>query len=540
MVAGRVVDPMKFIKLLWPDVYITQYQRKILYSLVENTETYVPAGNMLGKDFIASFAVLWFFLSRHPVRIVTTSAKDDHLRVLWGEIGQRIATSKYPLDYRQGGPLVLNHHDIRKIDPFYGDKYAKGKRIRCPISYMIGMVASADSIAAMQGHHVTARSLEEANDGIPRTLFVSDESSSVPDAYYTMASTWFKRALIIGNTWQCENFWKRGVKGGNVPADDDTGTYYRRVIQVKAEDSPNIRLALAQIAKGEHPTGEVLVPGVKDYETYKRNLATWDDEQIAVSLHAEFYEGAEVKMFPLKWRERAWAFWKEHHVGQSKAETIGVDPAEGGDSTCWANSGKLGVRELISLKTTDTSVIPGDTIGMMQRLQIQAHNVLFDAGGGGKQFADLLKKQKHRVRVVAFGEAATDPDKFRKGIKTTEQRTEEAIEKYVYKNRRAEMYHLLRLKIDPNNNPAGFGLPPPSLGPVYAELDRQLAAIPLWHDEEGRIYLPKKQRKPGQKAKEEITLYDLLGCSPDEADATVLSVFGLENKGRRVIAGSIL
>jgi hypothetical protein len=38
--------------------------------------------------------------------------------------------------------------------------------------------------------------------------------------------------------------------------------YFRRVIRIKAEDSPNVRYALAQIAAGKKPTGEVILPGV--------------------------------------------------------------------------------------------------------------------------------------------------------------------------------------------------------------------------------------------------------------------------------------
>jgi len=78
----KVLDPLAFQREFWPDVQLYDKQIEILYSLRDNDETFVPAGNMLGKDFIAGYAVLWFFLTRHPCRIVTTSAKDDHLRVL--------------------------------------------------------------------------------------------------------------------------------------------------------------------------------------------------------------------------------------------------------------------------------------------------------------------------------------------------------------------------------------------------------------------------------------------------------------------------
>src|SRR5262252_1203583 len=67
-------NPVRFIKAFWPDVALYREQRIILESLRDNLETVCVAGNMLGKDFVAGLAVVHFFLTRHPVRVVTTSA----------------------------------------------------------------------------------------------------------------------------------------------------------------------------------------------------------------------------------------------------------------------------------------------------------------------------------------------------------------------------------------------------------------------------------------------------------------------------------
>ena len=158
-----LTDPLKFKALLWPDVVFYDKQVDIIYSVRDNDETFVPAGNMLGKDYVAGFVCLWFFLSRNPCRIITTSAKDDHLKVLWGEINNFIQTTRFPLDSRLGGPLAVNHQSIRKV-------LTNGER--CPKSYMQGMVASQDAIAAMQGHHIA-----QTGDGVPRAMFVVDEAA---------------------------------------------------------------------------------------------------------------------------------------------------------------------------------------------------------------------------------------------------------------------------------------------------------------------------------------------------------------------------
>lgn len=195
-------DPLGLAAELWPDVHFYDKQREILRSLVDNDETYVPAGNMLGKDFVAGFSSLWFFLSRTPCRVVTTSADSSQLEgVLWGEVRRYLQTASRPLTSDRGGPLVVNHLHLRKV---------VGGR-QCGISYMIGRVVAKGE--GMLGHHVA-----NTGDGVPRTLFIADEASGVDDLSYERATTWAKRMLIIGNCYDCQNFFRRGVEGGDVPA----------------------------------------------------------------------------------------------------------------------------------------------------------------------------------------------------------------------------------------------------------------------------------------------------------------------------------
>lgn len=208
MSKGTFVDPLKLAKLLWPDVVFYNKQKEVIYSVVENDETFVPAGNMLGKDFVSAFITVWFFLSRSPCRIVTTSADYAQLEsVLWGEIRRFLQTSKYPLDCNKGGPLVINHLYLRKID--HTDE---AKKRPCGISYCIGRVAAKGE--GMLGHHVA-----DVGDGIPRTLYVADEASGVEDISYERADTWARRKLVIGNPYsnpEGPNFFQRGVEEGDL------------------------------------------------------------------------------------------------------------------------------------------------------------------------------------------------------------------------------------------------------------------------------------------------------------------------------------
>jgi hypothetical protein len=197
-----VMDPIKFASLMWPHVTFYAKQREIIYSVVDNDETVVPAGNMLGKDFVSAFIALWFFVSRSPCRVVTTSVDSAQLEgVLWGEIRRFIQEARFPLDKEKGGPLVITHQKIRK--------WENGKL--CGLSYLIGRVAARGE--GMLGHHIA-----EVGDEVPRTLYIADEASGLDDTSYERADTWAKRKLIIGNPYPTTNFFYRAVKMGDVLA----------------------------------------------------------------------------------------------------------------------------------------------------------------------------------------------------------------------------------------------------------------------------------------------------------------------------------
>ena len=188
-------NPLAMAKALWPDVDFYKKQREVIHSVRDNDETFVPAGNMLGKDFLAGFVALWYFITHPTVRVITTSVKDDHLRVLWGEIDNFVRSANVPLRAEEGGPLVVNHHDIRK---------AVGAPENIAKSYLRGMVSARGE--GMAGHHARY------------TLLIIDEASGVDDLVYTQGDTWAKKKLIIGNPNQCNNFFFKGVKDGDLEA----------------------------------------------------------------------------------------------------------------------------------------------------------------------------------------------------------------------------------------------------------------------------------------------------------------------------------
>jgi hypothetical protein len=515
------IDPLKFATHFWPGLEFYPQQEEIMYSVWNNDETIVPAGHMLGKDFTAGFVCLLFFLAHHPCRVVTTSVDSTQLEgVLWGEIRRFIQTAQYPLEAERGGPLVVNHMHIRKK---VGGKVDG-------LSYLIGRVAAKGE--GMSGHHIAS-----CGDGVPRTLFCGDEVSGVDQRSIEKASEWCNRMLLIGNPYECDNYFKWAVKGspktadrgGDVPSPTRPGCFRRKIIRIKAVDSPNVRLALMQQARGRAPTGQTVIPGVLSWEEYQKRRETWDPVKQCVGLDADFYEGAEVLLFPPLWLNRAEELAKRLEGKPRQAKAIGIDPAEGGDKTAMAAVDQWGLIELVSKQTPDTAVVTGEALAFMRKHNVPAEKVCIDRGGGGKEHADRLRSQGFNVQTVAFGESVSPMP--RRGTTGFAERVDVREERTAYFNRRAEMYGELRELLDPAVG-NGFAIPA-----EYTELRRQLAPIPLTYDDEGRLKLLPKNKRDSTSGAGAKSLTDLIGCSPDEADALVLAIHGMRQKARRPVAG---
>jgi hypothetical protein len=308
--------------------------------------------------------------------------------------------------------------------------------------------------------------------------------------------------------------------------------YLRRVIRVRAQDSLNVRLALAEQALGRPVSRTEVTPGVVTWDEYCLRRREWDPVRQCVGLDAEFWAGAAALLFPPDWLNACEARDRDLKAGgwPRRCLGVGVDAGEGWSHTVWTASDGLGAIEQLSVRTEDTDVIPGETVAFCRRhglAERDAQKVCFDRGGGGKQHADRLRAQGWDVRTVAFGAAVTpDPVSHKR---TAAERQEAAERRTVYLNRRAQMYGELADLCDPalapsRRAPGGWGGAGPGVFALPAhltELRRQLAVMPRLLDGEGRLFLPPKNRKdPNQRTK---TIVDLLGKSPDEADSLVLS-----------------
>lgn len=306
--------------------------------------------------------------------------------------------------------------------------------------------------------------------------------------------------------------------------------YFRRVISIPASCSPNIRLAQLEQKLGLPISHKEVVPGVVSYREYLHRKATWDKIRQHVGLHAMFWEGVDVLLFPPDWLDHSEKLAVRYRRYRRRARAMGIDPAEGGDDTSFAIIDEFGLMSLRSLKTPDTNDIFKFTVGFIREFNIPPDCVVFDRGGGGQQQADRLRAQGYAVRSVGFGEAPVDQPSHKK--KSVKDKTEEQANRYAYRNLRAQIFWELSQRMDPQGEHGGFAIPG-----EYSELRRQLSPFPRRYDDEGRIYLPPKHKKPGAKKTE--SLADMIGRSPDDADALALALYGLTHRIPTPVAGMV-
>ena len=169
-------DPIQTFGALWPQYKLWYKQAEIIRSVWENRETFVYAGNELGKDFTAGAIIVMTFLMFDECRIVATSVSDRQLAVLWGETQRFIYDSAVPLTVDEGGFWVVNHHHVYK--------YRKGKVDT--ISYIKFMVAGKGE--TLEGHH--------AND---MTLAVIDEACHDSETDVLTNEGWKRFSSLTGN-----------------------------------------------------------------------------------------------------------------------------------------------------------------------------------------------------------------------------------------------------------------------------------------------------------------------------------------------------
>ena len=301
-----------------------------------------------------------------------------------------------------------------------------------------------------------------------------------------------------------------------------------------------MQYAQEQLARGEDPTNEIIFPGVLSWEEYQHRRKTWDVQRQCVGLDAEFYEGPAQYLYPKAVLDACIALALKRETSL-RLRWMGIDPAEGGDRSAWVVGDRLGILDLVSELTPNTNSVYFRTMQLMEKWKIPPENVLMDRSPT-RAHANRLASVGFPIRTLAFGERVAPP--IRSGITTIGERRNVHEDQTLYRNRRIQMYWEASQVLDPETNADGFAMPEQFARMAVAgrkSLYDQLRVIRKEYDRDGRPYLPPKNRQPGQPegGRRIKSLVDLIGHSPDEADALVLMIHAMLHQSKPVRVGAL-
>lgn len=402
---------------------------------------------------------------------------------------------------RPGSLVLLLSPTLRQSGELFRDKVRRlytdlGRPVAAVQESQLQMeLANGSRIVSLPGDEETVRGYSGVS------LLVIDEAARVPDDLYKAVRPML---AVSGGRLVCLStpFGKRGW----YYHEWHRGEGWERV-KVTAEECP--RISADFLAEERRHLGE-----------------KWYLQEYG----CEFTEGQGEPLFPPDWLDRAAELAERLRGAKRAARGIGIDPGEGMANTSMAAVDELGLIELVSRKTPDTADITTDAIAFIRKHNVPPERVCIDRGGGGKQHADRLRRQGFPVRTLAFGEPPTMAP--RRGLVLIEDRIRTREERGAYKDMRAQLYGELRDLLDPAAE-RGFALPG-----QYVNLREELSPIPLLRGPEGKLELPPKQRRNPGEGDGKPTLVELIGHSPDEADAVCLAVHAMLHKGSRARAGA--
>ena len=518
--------------MFWPRLRLAPYQCEILESVRDHAETWVHSANKMGKSFVAALAAVWWFGTRRG-RVIVTARSGRHLKlVLWPEIKHLFHSAQVEADDR------TRRFDFRfrQLDEFVcwpPGEYGKSDSRY----YIAGLLQNEEE--SFQGLH-----LPTLDDGTPTVLAIVDEASNQERWLYDAISSYAHRILEIGNPTVAAGRFYEICRAGDQRLPGGS-RLFRKVIHVSGERSPNVTAGRSWAAEPTATRDErprTIIPGILSYEQFLERQANWPAYQVRTRLMGQFPDESAGHLFPGEWldaAQRLGRLLEAHRLrsgGARRAErpfALGIDVSQGGgDLTAWVVLGRYGVRKVLVRETPNTAEIAGQTIRLMRAFRIAPAWAAFDAGGGGKQIADLLRDRGFEELLdVTFGAAADDPRK--------------------YKNRRAELYGELHEALAPRRRVERLLATPfeqwprgarcLALPPGDAQLREDLAVLPLLRDAEGRLRLPPKDAPARQHgSRRERSVRELLGGrSPDRGDALALAWFAWRHGRAREAAETV-
>lgn len=498
-------DPVGFIREVLGESPTDDVVR-MMESVRDNQVTIAKSANGTGKTWGAARVAVWFRKAFPESQVYTAAAppEDNLRRLLWGEIYH----------------LVEKHPKLFAQDRTTADLAIESSPREFLVGVTIPASARPDQIQArFSGKHA------------PNLLFIFDEGDAIPDPVYLGAEA----CMSGGNVRMLIMFNPRA----------QIGTPYR----MERDRQANV-VALSAFGHPNVITGEDVIPGAVSREITVRRINDWCRPLAAGEKYSEaecftlpdFLVGAKAKTRsggeypPLvagdyqivvpHFAHMVLGRYPSQSVNQLiSAEWVALARARYDEHT--AKFGEVpprGVRAIMGLDCADqgvdrnvaafryggwlSPVVEWSNVDMIEtgdrgQREYSKRDVVaacVDSTGVGAGVAPHMRRLGCNAHSVMVGEAAT-----------------KACELGNFAQLRDQLWWAYR---------EWLRLEPTAMLPPDEELIEETLAPRYWFDQRGRIKItPKRPSKADETGAREMTLKQILGRSPDKAEAVIMTFF---------------
>ncbi|WP_417379409.1 hypothetical protein [Gimesia sp.] len=518
-----------YVELQWPDAVLDDWQWDILESLFDLTirRVFVKGNTGCGKGAAAGIACCAYFHIWNDAKIIITrDTVRTAQKIAFGEVDKwwRKMRFKPPGKLLTSGVFDTNQHSISLANPQHIEGFRGAHSPHVLFWFDEATAPNLENkykLANTQAKKFLALSNPSTLSGTFRDSFPTVD----PDRTQTIIDQYGKTRCITVSGWECTNVKEKCLEqpvapiGGIKIAD----TYYTHGSPIAADDFERV---------------QPQIPGQTCYDEFMALLNDADPLIRNVYALGKFPDQDPDKQVILPdWLIKPVQFWsrwnrlylraqEKPHIFASKlleqilpVEGFGLDVAASryGDTSVLAVGGRYGIRAVHECQFSDTQQtmcwVLETAISYGIDLKKGVIPIAIDWGGGyGNAVGDPLKKRNVHV-IEIHGNANSNVDSKK------------------YANKRAELYGETARRLDPAGD---FRMMPFAL-PDNQRLKAELVApekIYAGHDGE-KFYITPKGRRGSDESFSGKTLHEILGRSPDRADAVVYCLCALRNQRRR-------
>ncbi|MEQ8636798.1 hypothetical protein [Gimesia maris] len=518
-----------YVELQWPDAVLDDWQWDILESLFDLTirRVFVKGNTGCGKGAAAGIACCTYFHIWNDAKIIITrDSVRTAQKIAFGEVDKwwRKMRFKPPGKLLTSGVFDNNQHSISLANPQHIEGFRGAHSPHVLFWFDEATAPNLEDkykLANTQAKKFLALSNPSTLSGTFRDSFPMVD----PDKTQTIIDQYGNTRCITVSGWECTNVKEKCLEqpvapiGGIKIADN----YYPHGSPIAADDFEKV---------------QPRIPGQTCYDEFMALLNDADPLIRNVYALGKFPDQDPDKQVILPdWLIEPVKFWtrwnrlclrarEQFHILALKlleqilpVEGFGLDVAASrfGDASVLAVGGRYGIRAIHECQFSDTQQTMSWVLETANSHGVDLEQgivpIAIDWGGGyGNAVGDPLKKRNVNV-IEIHGNASSNLDSKK------------------YANKRAELYGEAARRLDPAGD---FRMMPFAL-PDNQRLKAELVApekIYAGHDGE-KYYITPKGRRGSDANYNGKTLHEILGRSPDRADAVVYCLCALRSQRRR-------